>query len=182
MLSNKLYVFTILTIVSGNKLLSEPNIERWEKSYKVIGCGYNPSLKKVYFTMDSKLVHETNCKGDEFGSPLYPMLAANGDVTVLVNFGQSVFKYEPANSQRTQNPCFIGPMANSSLAGYEDSKELFSMGIIDSQWLNQPPRSGPYHGSVNIGRMKDNDEASEGDMFEIVIESNNYRKSPNALS
>lgn len=165
----------------GIKLVSESNIERWEKTNKVIGCGYNPSQKKVFFTLDSKLVHEITCKGDEYETPLYPTLATNADVTMLVNFGQSIFKYAPANLHRTQNPCFIGPMATSSSSGYEDSKELFSMGKIDSQWLNQTTRSGPYHGNVNKGKIKDYDEASEGDLFEIVIESNSYRRSPNTL-
>ncbi|XP_076921179.1 uncharacterized protein LOC143582525 [Bidens hawaiensis] len=168
--------------LDGNKLIIESNIERWERSDKVIGCGYNPNLKKVFFAVDSKLVHEINCKGDEFGTPLYPVLATNSDVVVLVNFGQSVFKYGPANFQRTQNPCFIGPMATSSSSGYEDSKELFSMGNIDSQWLNQTARSGSYHANVNKGKMKECDEASEGDLFEIMIESNSYRKSPSILS
>ncbi|XP_076937412.1 uncharacterized protein LOC143605036 [Bidens hawaiensis] len=162
--------------LDGIKLVSESNIERWERNGKVIGCGYNPSQKKVFFTVDSKLVHEINCKGEEFETPLYPILAANDDVTVLVNFGQSIFKYAPANLQRTQNPCFIGPMANSPSMGYEDSKELFSMGIIDSQWLNQSTTRSAQH--VNKGMTKDYDEASEGDLFEIVIESNSYKKSP----
>ncbi|KAJ0754641.1 hypothetical protein HanPI659440_Chr09g0349041 [Helianthus annuus] len=135
------------------------------------------------FTVDSKLVHEIDCKGEEFGTPLYPTLAANSDVIVLVNFGQSIFKYAPANLQRTQNPCFVGPMANSPSLGYEDSKELFSMGRIDSQWLNQSTtKSGPYLGNVNKGMAKDFDEASEADLFEIVIESDSYKKSPNILS
>ncbi|KAI3522179.1 hypothetical protein L1887_11661 [Cichorium endivia] len=165
--------------LDGMKLETESKTERWETPEKVIGCGYNPSQKKVFFTLDSKLVHEIHCKGEEFGSPLYPTLAANSDVTVLVNFGQSIFKYAPANLQRTQNPCFIGPMANSTSLGYEDSKELFSMGRLDSQWLYESTaRSGQYIGHVNKGKTRDYDEASEGDLFEIVIESNSYRKSP----
>lgn len=164
----------------GHKIASESNIERWEKADRVIGCGYNPSQKKVFFTIDSKLVHEINCKGEEFGTPLYPSLGANIDVTVLVNFGQSVFKYAPANLQRTQNPCFIGPTPNSPSLGYEDSKELFSMAIIDSQWLNtSTTRSGSYVGNVSKAMTKNFDEASEGDLFEIVIERNSYKKSPN---
>ncbi|GJU40358.1 SSH4-like protein [Tanacetum coccineum] len=160
------------------KLVFESETERWEKPEKVIGCGYNPSQKKVFFTLDSKLVHEINCKEEEYGTPLYPTIAANSDVTVLVNFGQSTFKYEPANLQRTQNPCFTGPMGNSS--GYEDSKELFSMGRIDSQWLNQSiTRGAQYNINVNKGKTKDYDEASEADLFEIVIDSNSFIKSPN---
>ncbi|KAL8217699.1 hypothetical protein R6Q57_021072 [Mikania cordata] len=171
--------------LDGIKLVtdSESNIGRWERAKKVIGCGYNPSVKKVFFTLDSKCIHEINCKEDAFGSPLYPILASNSDVMILVNFGQSIFKYEPANLKRTQNPCFIGPMANSSSSGFEDSKELFSMGNLDSQWRNQTIRSGPYHGfNVSKGKTKDYDEASEGDLFEIVIERNSYRKSPSTQS
>ncbi|GKB63641.1 putative SPRY domain, concanavalin A-like lectin/glucanase domain superfamily protein [Tanacetum coccineum] len=164
--------------LDGIKLVFESETERWEKPEKVIGCGYNPSQKKVFFTLDSKLVHEINCKEEEYGTPLYPTIAANSDVTVLVNFGQSTFKYEPANLQRTQNPCFTGPMGNSS--GYEDSKELFSMGRIDSQWLNQSiTRGAQYNINVNKGKTKDYDEASEADLFEIVIDSNSFIKSPN---
>ncbi|KVH88825.1 uncharacterized protein LOC112501629 [Cynara cardunculus var. scolymus] len=165
--------------LDGVKLITELEIERWERNEKVIGCGYNPSQKKVFFTIDSKLVQEIHCKTEEYGTPLYPTLAANSDIMVLVNFGQSIFKYAPANSQRTQNPCFVGPMANSSSSGYEDSKEFFSMGRIDSQWLNRPTtRSGQYNLNVNKGKTKDYDEASEGDLFEIVLDSNSYRKSP----
>ncbi|KAJ0818829.1 putative ran-binding protein Vid30/RanBPM/SPLA, SPRY [Helianthus annuus] len=169
--------------LDGTKIVNESDIEKWERTGKVIGCGYNPSQKKVFFTVDSKLVHEIDCKGEEFGTPLYPTLAANSDVIVLVNFGQSIFKYAPMNLQRTQNPCFVGPMTNSPSLGYEDSKELFSMGRIDSQWLNQSTtKSGPYLGNVNKGMAKDFDEASEADLFEIVIESDSYKKSPNILS
>ncbi|XP_071712693.1 uncharacterized protein [Rutidosis leptorrhynchoides] len=166
--------------LAGDKLETGSIIELWEKADKVIGCGYNPSQKKVFFTLDSRLVHEISCKGDEFGTPLYPTVAANSDIVVLVNFGQSTFKYTPSNQQRTQNPCFIGPLANSSSSGYEDSKELFSMGRIDSQWLNQSTiRSGQVHSNVYKDKIaKDFDEVSEGDMYEIVIESNSYRKSP----
>nr|GMC49238.1 zinc protease PQQL-like isoform X5 [Ipomoea batatas] len=43
------------------------------------------------------------------------------------------FKYAPAKSG-TPNPCFIGPLASNSPAtiGYEENKELFSMGKIEN--------------------------------------------------
>ncbi|KAK6138845.1 hypothetical protein DH2020_027410 [Rehmannia glutinosa] len=63
--------------------------DEWGISDKVIGCGYNPSQKKVFFTVDAQLVHEIHCKTEDFGSPLYPTLAANTEITVLVNLGQS---------------------------------------------------------------------------------------------
>ncbi|MED6208300.1 hypothetical protein PIB30_043751 [Stylosanthes scabra] len=121
---------------------------------------------------------------------------------VLVNFGQSSFKYAPANAQRTPNPCFIAPLVNSPAAtlGYDDSRELFSMGRIDSQWLN---RSATTRGSHNNNGSNNNnhnnsssnnhhhnnssnvrtmefDEESEADLFEIVLDSSG--KSPNATS
>ncbi|KAJ0085904.1 hypothetical protein Patl1_08908 [Pistacia atlantica] len=85
--------------------------------------GFN-SNGSMYLDVDSELVHVIHCKSEEFGSPLYPTIAANDVVMVLVNFGQSAFTYAPANAQRTSNPCFIGPLVNSPAAalGYEDSK------------------------------------------------------------
>lgn len=132
----------------------------------------------MFFTVNSQLVHEIYCKSEEFGTPLYPTLAANSDITVLVNLGQSTFKYGPANLQRTPNPCFIGPLASSPVIGYDDSKELFSMGRIDSQWLNRSTTRGTNNtaASINNGAV-DFDEESEGDLFEIVLDKNG--KSPN---
>ncbi|KAI3684686.1 hypothetical protein L6452_33911 [Arctium lappa] len=166
--------------LEGVKLTTELESEsdEWGRAEKVIGCGYNPSQKKVFFTVDSKLVREIHCTTEEFTTPLYPTLAANSDVTVLVNFGQSVFKYTQANLHRTPNPCFIGPMASSPIIGFEDSKELFSMGRIDAHWLDRSTkRSTQYFGSVNRG-MSDYDESSEGDLFEIVLDSNSRGRSP----
>lgn len=158
-------------VFSGTKLVSESEKEEWGRVDKVIGCGYNPSQKKVFWTVDSELVHEIHCKTEEFGTPLYPTMAANSDMTILVNLGQSVFKYAPANLQRTPNPCFIGPPTNSPALGYEDSKELFSMGRIDSQWLNRSATRGQYIYGNSTNRGPDFDEVSEGDLFEIVLES-----------
>lgn len=163
-------------VLSGIKLVFESEKEEWGRIDKVIGCGYNPSQKKVFLTVDSELLHEIHCKSEEFGTPLYPTLAANSDIRVLVNFGQSVFKYAPANLQRTPNPCFIGPLANSPALGYEDSKELFSMGRIDSQWLNRSTTRGHYIYGNSTNRGSDFDEVSEGDLFEIVLDSS--AKSP----
>lgn len=152
----------------------------WKKNEKIIGCGFNPKQKKVFFTVNSELVHVIHCKSEEFGSPLYPTLAANIDILVLVNFGQSVFSYAPANTQRTANPCFIGPLVNSpntvAALGYEDSKELFSMGRIDSQWFNRSIARG-YNNNNNSTRTMEFDEESDNDLFEIVLESRG--RSPN---
>lgn len=157
--------------LDGTKLVSESEKEEWGRVDRVIGCGYNPSQKKVFLTVDSELVHEIHCKTEEFGTPLYPTMAANIDMTVLVNLGQSVFKYALANQQRTPNPCFIGPSTNSPALGYEDSKELFSMGRIDSQWLNRSATRGQYIYGNSTHRGPEFDEVSEGDLFEIVLES-----------
>lgn len=163
--------------------MNESEREEWGTAEKVIGCGYNPTQKKVFFTVDSQLIHEIHCKSEEFGNPLYPTLAANADIMVIVNLGQSAFKYAPANLQRTANPCFIGPLANNSQAaiGYEDSKELFSMGRIDSQWLNRSATATRSNGNtVNNLKQIDFDLESEGELFEIVLDSSG--KNPNTLA
>ncbi|KAL8144032.1 hypothetical protein V2J09_017064 [Rumex salicifolius] len=163
-------------------------VDEWVHKQKVIGCGFNPLHKKVFFTLDSKLAHLINCKSEEFSSPLYPVIAANADVTVLVNLGQTRFHYEPANVSRTSNPCFLGS-SMSSPAVYEDSGELFSMGRIDSGWLHHSATKSStnsdvyslYGGSYNRnGRLKskanEEEDESEGDLFEIVLDVND--KSP----
>ncbi|KAL3371896.1 hypothetical protein AABB24_008439 [Solanum stoloniferum] len=170
--------------LDGMKLVFESQREEWGKPEKVIGCGYNPSQKKVFFTVDSLLVHEIFCKTEEFGNPLYPILASNGDILVLVNLGQSVFKYPPANLHRTPNPCFIGPIMqnDSPILGYEDSKELFSMGRIDAQWLNRSNTRSNNNTVNSLKQVLDYDLESEGDLFEIVLDNcNSYSRSPNPL-
>ncbi|XVE55850.1 hypothetical protein DITRI_Ditri03aG0190500 [Diplodiscus trichospermus] len=166
--------------LDGIKLVFESEKEDWGKTEKVIGCGFDPRQKKVFFTLDSELIHVINCKSEEFGTPLYPTLAANDDVLVLVNFGQSAFAYAPANGQRTPNPCFIGPLVNSPAAalGYDDSKELFSMGRIDSQWLNRCTTKGSHNNGTNY-QTTEFDEESEADLFEIVLDNNG--RSPNSV-
>ncbi|XP_019174761.1 PREDICTED: uncharacterized protein LOC109170211 [Ipomoea nil] len=169
--------------LDGMMLVNESEKEEWGTAEKVIGCGYNPTQKKVFFTVDSQLIHEIHCKSEEFGNPLYPTLAANADIMVVVNLGQSAFKYAAANLQRTPNPCFIGPLASNSPAaiGYEDSKELFSMGRIDSQWLNRSATAARSNGNSvnNLKQIDFDDLESEGELFEIVLDSSG--KNPNTL-
>ncbi|CAA0810086.1 SPla/RYanodine receptor (SPRY) domain-containing protein [Striga hermonthica] len=162
---------------TGAKLTFKSVKEQWGSPNKVIGCGYNPSQKKVFFTVDAQLVHEIHCKTDDFGSPLYPTLAANTDVTVLVNLGQSPFKYSPANLQRTPNPCFINGTSFSPSLGYEDSRELFSMGRIDSQWLQRSVNNNTVSCSI---KAMEYDQDSDADLFEIVLDTNTG-KSPYAI-
>ncbi|KAF8012412.1 hypothetical protein BT93_I0539 [Corymbia citriodora subsp. variegata] len=167
--------------LDGIKLVFESEKAEWGRTEKVIGCGFDPLQKKVFFTVDSELMHVIHCKTEEYGAPLYPTLAANSDVMVLVNFGQAAFRYGPANAQRTSNPCFIGPLTNSPAAalGYEDSKELFSMGRIDSQWLNQFMSRGSHNHGNNNSRVRDFDDESEADLFEITLDSSG--RSPNTV-
>lgn len=106
---------------------------RWGAANRVVGCGFDPGKKTVFFTMDAVLLHVIHCRSDAFAGPLYPELAANADAMVSVNLGQCAFRYPPANSQRTPNPCFLRPSASAHIR-YDDSRELFSMGRIDSQW------------------------------------------------
>ncbi|XP_047323677.1 uncharacterized protein LOC124927324 [Impatiens glandulifera] len=152
---------------SGSK-----DIKKLEEG-RVIGCGYNPSEKEVIFTIDSEVIYIIQCKSEEYGTPLYPMLASDMDLSLHINLGQSSFRYDPANEQRNPNPCFVAPSANRGSGFDEDSKELFSMGRIDSQWL----RRGASRGGV------DYDVESEGDLFEIVIDSSSSKhgRSPNSI-
>ncbi|KAF8406290.1 hypothetical protein HHK36_008375 [Tetracentron sinense] len=163
--------------IDGMKLVFESEKAEWGRTDKVIGCGFDPGKKKVFFTVDSELVHVIHCKSEEFGSPLYPILAANIDVMVLVNLGQCAFKYAPANAQRTPNPCFISPLGNASAGtlDYEDSREFFSMGGINSHWLDRSTtKNSNNNGGNNTAR--DVDEESEADLFEIVLD--NCSRSP----
>ncbi|XP_058070171.1 uncharacterized protein LOC131219174 [Magnolia sinica] len=158
--------------LDGINLVFEAKKGDWRQGNKVIGCGFDPGRKKVFFTVDSELVHVINCKSEEFSSPLYPTIAANIDVTMLVNLGQSPFQYRPANSQRTANPCFLRPSPDTAAAraiGYEeDSQELFSMGRIDSQWSATKKNSTNDNGE---GTPIDfTDLESEADLFEIVLD------------
>ncbi|KAF7830603.1 Protein ssh4 [Senna tora] len=170
--------------LDGMKLVFESDKAEWVGSDKVIGCGFDPRQKKVFFTLDSELVHVIHCQSEEFGTPLYPTLAANIDILVLINFGQSPFKYAPANAQRTPNPCFIAPLVNSPInntLSYDDSKELFSMGRIDSQWLNRSATTKATHNNIGSNnRVVDFDEESEADLFEIVLDGS--AKTPNSTS
>ncbi|CAF1749570.1 BnaC09g52700D [Brassica napus] len=159
--------------LDGMKLVCESEKHAWAKENKVVGCGYDPRKKKVYFTINSHLAHVINCKANEFGTPLYPVLASNTEATVLINLGQSPFYYGPANGQRTTNPC------RSAVAGLEDSKELFSIGRLDSQYLrnffiNRGNSEMIASGRTIVGqshrRKLDYDEESDADLFEIALE------------
>ncbi|KAI4321510.1 hypothetical protein MLD38_034880 [Melastoma candidum] len=146
----------------------------WGMPEKVIGCGFDPSQKEVFFTVDSELVQVIHCQTEEFGLPLYPTLAANSDMTVLVNFGQVPFKYSPMNAHRALSPCFKGTLANSppraTALVHEDSRELFSMGRIDSQWLHRSLNNGGHVCPSNNSRRVDFDQESDADLFEIVLD------------
>ncbi|XP_077210092.1 uncharacterized protein LOC143845598 [Tasmannia lanceolata] len=162
--------------LDGMELVKEAKEADWRKKNKVIGCGFDPHRKKVFFTVDSKLVHEIHCKSEEFSCPLYPIVASNIDVTVVVNMGQIPFKYNAANSQRTSNPCFLRPLPNrspESALGYEeDSRELFSMRRIGSRWRSTNSNSTTNTNNTpntNNGNHDDIAE-SEADLFEIVLD------------
>ncbi|XP_004501556.1 uncharacterized protein [Cicer arietinum] len=168
--------------LDGMKLVFESEKAEWIGTDKVIGCGFVPRQKKVFFTLDSELMHVIHCQTEEFSTPLYPTMAANIDIMVLVNFGQNPFKYAPANAQRTPNPCFVSPLVSSPAAtlGFDDSKELFSMDRIDSQWLNRTTTTKGSHHNGNNNTTMDFDEESEADLFEIALDGSG--KSQNTTS
>ncbi|KAE9586821.1 putative concanavalin A-like lectin/glucanase domain-containing protein [Lupinus albus] len=168
--------------LEGMKLVFESEKAEWVGTDRVIGCGFDPRQKRVLFTLDSELVHVIHCQQEEFGTPLYPIMAANINITVLVNFGQSAFKYAPANAQRTPNPCFTDPLVSCPAAtlGDDDSKELFSMRRIDSHWFNRFTAKGSHNNDNDNNRAIEYDEESEADLFEIVLDGSG--KSPNTTS
>ncbi|VFQ62324.1 unnamed protein product [Cuscuta campestris] len=168
---------------AGTRLVGECDSRRWGRAGKVIGIGHNTAQNKVFFTVDSNLLYEIHCESEEFGSPLHPTISAaadEADITVSVNLGQTHFKYAPANLRRTPNPCFTMteqcPSSSPGLGCGEDSRELFSMGRIDSEWLMIG--EGAKSRSIKRG-VDDDDLGSDGDLFEIALDGSG--KSPNVL-
>jgi hypothetical protein len=156
------------------KLAYESDKSSWAGVDKVVGCGFEPARRKVYFTVDGQQVHKVSCNADAFSAPLYPVLASSFDVMVLVNLGQNRFRYAPANARRTPNPCFLRSASlgvdgrSGSAVGLDfddESGELFSMGRVDSGWTDDTSR-------VSKSR-KDNGGAGdldpESDLFEISL-------------
>jgi len=76
----------------------------------IIGCSFDPENIRIYYTLNGKQVYSLTCKLDEFSNPLYPIIATNYDVTVLVTLGQSTFEYALANDHRVVDPCFKRPI------------------------------------------------------------------------
>ncbi|CAN6279192.1 unnamed protein product [Urochloa humidicola] len=166
--------------LDGMKLVYESEKSSWAGVDKVVGCGFEPAKRKVFFTVDGQLVHAVSCNAEAFASPLYPVLASGFDVMALVNLGQGKFRYAPANARRTANPCFV--RAASSAAGgdargggsmgleFDDSGELFSMGRVDSGWLEAMRLTKSRKDSVaGSGAASVGDPEAESDLFEISL-------------
>ncbi|CAO2039648.1 unnamed protein product [Urochloa humidicola] len=175
--------------LDGMKLVYESEKSSWAGVDKVIGCGFEPAKRKVFFTVDGQLVHAVSCNAEAFGSPLYPVLASNFDVMALVNLGQGKFRYAPANARRTANPCFVrggvgsggvgsgsvgvgGPGSGGGSMGldFDDSGELFSMGRVDSGWMEAVRLTKSRKDSVaGSGAASVGDPEAESDLFEISL-------------
>ncbi|GLJ43308.1 hypothetical protein SUGI_0899370 [Cryptomeria japonica] len=142
----------------------------WDAVNTVIGCGYDPVKKRVLYTLNGDQVYSLICNSDVFSHPLYPTIAANYDVTVLANFGQSQFEYLPANEQRVADPCFKrsrlnSPVKLSVLSHNEDSGDLFSM-RMDSPWIGNVE----YSNSQDL-QLKHLPSDGESDLFEISLDN-----------
>ncbi|WOK94197.1 hypothetical protein Cni_G02899 [Canna indica] len=161
--------------LDGTKLVFESEKAEWAEVNRVIGCGFDPSKKKVFFTVDSELLHVIHCNSDKYKAPLFPVLATNTDAMFLVNLGQSKFRYEPANAHRTRNPCFIRSSSidpGAGLIGEDDSRELFSMGRIDSEWLEAAKKSQSSSKKSNVNNFDAGSAAdvdADSDLFEISL-------------
>lgn len=126
---------------------------------RVIGCGYNPSERNVFFTVNSRVVHTIYSNNDLFGMPLYPVLASNIGVSVFINLGQCSFKFNCAN---------FGHSHNKSLAlCREESSELFSIGRFNSQWQHRSRTDAIFSGRDILGGSQD----FEDELFEIPLEA-----------
>ncbi|XP_039129997.1 uncharacterized protein LOC120266436 [Dioscorea cayenensis subsp. rotundata] len=162
--------------LDGIKLMFESEAAQWNGVNKVIGLGYNPSKQMVFLTIDSELVRVIHCNSDIYKHPLYPVISANTEVMVLINLGQSAFKYAPANARRTTNPCFIRSSPDvtvSTIAGnYEDSRELFSVGRLESDWYDIMMKS-KNKGSTktSVGNGDESIADADSDLFEISLQS-----------
>ncbi|KAH9297273.1 hypothetical protein KI387_028955 [Taxus chinensis] len=146
--------------------------QAWGDVKTIVGCGFDPANGRVFYTMNGEQVHCLTCNSDEFHHPMYPTITANYDVTVLVNFGQSQFKYLPANDQRVANPCMKRPLQSNSVnflsrSVYEDSGDLFSIGRIDAQWL------GNLESSNSDMQHKHVYSETDSEFFEIHLDENN---------
>ncbi|KAH9300592.1 hypothetical protein KI387_012175 [Taxus chinensis] len=143
-------------LLNGQQLRDEDEVLcTWRAARSIIGCGFNPNTRCIFFTINGTWVRTVMCKTVDFGSPLYPTISANYDVTILVNFGQQSFCYDDANLGRVFNP--------SSLNCLEDSREFFSIDRIDPLWFAE--KMG-WQGK-NVG------EVEESDLFEIVLDIDN---------
>ncbi|KAK3154628.1 hypothetical protein QOZ80_2BG0193020 [Eleusine coracana subsp. coracana] len=164
--------------LDGMKLVYESEKSSWAGVDKVVGCGFDPAKRKVFFTVDGHLVHAVSCNAEAFSSPLYPVLASSFDVMALVNLGQGKFRYAPANAWRTANPCFVraasggdgrgsgGSQLGLGLDFDDDSGDLFSMGRVDSGWMeaSRMSKSRKEGSGVPAGDLD-----AESDLFEISL-------------
>lgn len=165
-------------MISGMKLVYESDKSLWAGVDKVVGCGFEPAKRKVFFTVDGQLVHAVSCNAEAFSSPLYPVLASSFDVMALVNLGQGKFRYAPANARRTADPCFVRAASAVDARGsdsvaldFDDSGEFFSMGRVDSGWLEVASKMSRSRkesiagsGAASVG-----DPEAESDLFEIPL-------------
>jgi len=167
-------------MISGMKLVYESDKSSWAGVDKVVGCGFEPAKRKVFFTVDGQLVHAVSCNAEAFSSPLYPVLASSFDVMALVNLGQGKFRYAPANARRTANPCFVRAASavddarggsGSMGLDFDDSGELFSMGRVDSGWLETAKVSRSRKESIGGSGAASvvGDPEPESDLFEIPL-------------
>ena len=61
----------------------------------MIGCGYYPKTRQVFFTKNGKnlgIVYTSL-----FPHKWFPTIGSNGKCSLKVNFGQEMFKYKEAN-------------------------------------------------------------------------------------
>lgn len=148
----------------------------WGAAKTTVGCGFDPRHKRVYFTLNGELVHEAVLRSADFSNPLYPTIASNYDVTVLVNLGQRTFEYVPANVTRVANPCCrilqARPLKSTSFFDDDIAADLFSMGTFDAHWLAELEYANTQE---QLQHHYGHSEA-ESDLFEIVLDGHGLKR------
>lgn len=173
-----MFLVYLMIVITEKKLVFESESAEWAAVNKVIGCGFEPSNNKVFFTVDSQISHVIRCNSEAYSSPLFPFLAANVEAKLLVNLGQAPFKYAPANATRTSNPCFFRPLrgeegGDQKIGFVVDSRELFSVARIETEWAVHGGRRKNQNSSMSSKKSSGSSEDAldgESDLFEIVLQ------------
>ncbi|KAI8802168.1 hypothetical protein BJ742DRAFT_559637 [Cladochytrium replicatum] len=84
--------------ICENGVESHPSFAKPVRAGTVIGCGYDASTGLVFFTSDGEYLGNGNT--EPMRRAFHAAVAADGECSFSVNYGQEEFLYEPANVLR----------------------------------------------------------------------------------